>query len=140
MFMTDTLKLIADAIVDYYKKLDGTAKRLEEIQIQDSSKGFTKEKIRYVVSILVSKGMLISTPYVYISALTTLQPTYYLSDKGWLYESYDKLIEEENRKEKLIHDQIQSVIDTNTAVQTNFQSQKKLRIGPYYLPVCRFFL
>lgn len=116
--MTEVQKQLADEIISFFKKREGVAVPIEEIyKLQNAEKEFTLERIRYVTAMLVNKGLLHATPYVFINTLTTLHPNYTLTDKGWTYVNYDKVLEEESKQKKLEILQIKSAIRTNKSVR-----------------------
>lgn len=116
--MTEVQKHLADKIIHFFKNREGAAVPIEEIyKLQDVTKGFTLERIRYVTAMLVNKGLLYATPYVFINTLTTLHPNYLLTDKGWTYESYDNVLHDEAKQKKLEFLLIKSSIRTNRSVR-----------------------
>jgi hypothetical protein len=85
--MTEEQKKMADEIVAYYKRTNGI-KTSKEILFQEFQLSYPKREIGYVVNILNDKGMLECADGV-------VKQYFYLSHKGWQYESYNKLLEKE---------------------------------------------
>jgi hypothetical protein len=125
--MTNEQKEHADKIVEYFKNENGPALTIQQIEKHISSQNTVGyQKTKPILSILVHHGILLMDKGVFAqSGLEMKQETYVLTPKGWAYETYDKLLADEKIKEELADKQIQSVIDTNTATQDAYDTQRK---------------
>jgi hypothetical protein len=122
--MTETQKRIADVIIDHFIQRDGVTTTKDNLyKFQSQEAGFTLNNIRYVIAILVLKGLIARND----GSLHGVD-TFYLTDKGWDYEGYDYLIDEETRIKELEEEQLQSVIDTNKSVKNTNRLQKWILI------------
>ena len=105
--MTDAHKKAADVIVEAYKEKQGKAHNIHGFlgNLQDKA---PLSDLRYASHILLHKGILMAIDGVNRENLM-------LSDKGWDYESFDKLLAEEKRKQDLEEALISSSINANKA-------------------------
>jgi hypothetical protein len=128
--MTDVQKQIADKIVHYFRNRNGNAVRLQDLEyhLQDTTNGHTLDDIRYMTHILVSKDILHKTERFPLSAGNFIEETFYLGTKGWTYESYDKLTQEEIKERKLQAALIKSSILANKSVKDTNRLQKLILI------------
>ena len=103
--MTDAHKNAADLIVEAYKERQGKSFNIHNFLggLQDKA---PLDALRYASHILVHKGILMPTDGINRDSLM-------LSDKGWDYNGFDKLIEEEKRKKNLEDALITSSINSN---------------------------
>jgi hypothetical protein len=142
--MTEKQKQTADAIVNYFKEQDGAHLTLSQIDLKIHGKkviGYAPTKP--IISMLVVKGVLFHDKRQFQSGQLMNEDIFLLTPKGWNYESFDKLLDEENKKEKLIDRQIKSAIissrsvtetnnsfqKVNTATLTNYRRQALLTAG-----------
>jgi hypothetical protein len=108
--MTDKQKLAADYVVALYKQKNGvTQNKTAFLNAVDRSKHNLSD-IRYAIEILLHKGFLAVTDGV-------VKENIFMTDKGWLYESYDKLLADEKRKNDLEEALITSSIASNKSVK-----------------------
>lgn len=106
--MTDEQKIIADEIVNCFKENGGLTKTDERVLSIMQNKGYNYNITRYVLAMLVSKKILAKD-------INQVATTYFLTDAGWLYESYNKLLEDEAQRKELENSQIISGIKANNA-------------------------
>ena len=116
--MNNSQKKLADYIIDHFKKKPDEMLRMGDLKrgLQDVGNGYTPNAINYVTEILVSKDLLRKNE-LHMIGNSIIEATYYLSTKGWLYESYDKIIEEENAEKQLLKEQIKSATEANKSVK-----------------------
>ena len=108
--MTDKQKQAADYIIELYKQKDGvTHNKTHFLGTVDQNK-HTLADIRYALEILLHKGFLAATDGV-------VKENLFMTDKGWLYESYDKLLADEKRENDLKDALITSSIASNISVK-----------------------
>jgi hypothetical protein len=108
--MTDKQKLAADYVIALYKQKNGvTQNKTAFLNTVDQSKHNLSD-IRYAIEILLHKGFLAVTDGV-------VKENIFMTDKGWLYESYDKLMADEKRKIDLEEALITSSIASNKSVK-----------------------
>jgi hypothetical protein len=115
--MTEAQKAIADYIIDFFKSKNGVT--MHQDTILQSAHNYDKSDVRYVLKMLLYKELLQATDGVNGSVM-------FLTDKGWIYESYDKLLEYEAYKRDLERRQMQSVLDTNKSVEATNKTQQKV--------------
>jgi hypothetical protein len=108
--MTDKQKIAADYVIALYKQKNGvTQNKTAFLNTIDQSKHNLSD-IRYAIEILLHKGFLAVTDGV-------VKENIFMTDKGWLYESYDKLLADEKRKNDLEEALITSSIASNKSVK-----------------------
>jgi hypothetical protein len=106
-------KNIADDIILFLKTQEGRPTLIDEIILTVEKKNHSQDDIRYVIKMLKHKGFIQCT-----SAGTFAEC--FLSDKGWLYDNYDKVLAEEKYQADLAEQQVQSVIKTNKMQRWSF--------------------
>ena len=116
-FMTELQKRCADFIINFYKEKQGVSWNKESLLSEINQKEFPLHEARYVLHMLLYKRLLAASDGVVKQYL-------FLTDKGWAYESYDKLLAEEKAKERLEKRQIRSSIRTNASVRSTNNIQK----------------
>jgi hypothetical protein len=117
--MTNEQKSFANEIVAYFKTQNGgplTTKQLDTAILQKNIIGHSA--LKPVLSILVFKEILFFQPTKHTSAGMVIEQEHYiLTDKGWTYESYDKILQDEKHKRDLEDALITSSIASNKSVR-----------------------
>jgi hypothetical protein len=114
--MNQTQKKIVNLIVQRFKESNGVTASRTTIAQMITNEGYSRNDVGYVLRFLSYKGILYAVDGMAEQHLM-------LTDKGWMYESYDKLIEEEAERKILEREQIESGIQANKAVQQNTINQ-----------------
>jgi hypothetical protein len=114
--MNQTQKKIVNLIVQRFKERNGVTASRTTIAQMITNEGYSRNDVGYVLRFLSYKGILYAVDGMAEQHLM-------LTDKGWMYESYDKLIEEEAERKILEREQIESGIQANKAVQQNTINQ-----------------
>lgn len=97
-------KPIADAIIKFFKETkEGTQARQADMftVVRPQFPTIDSAALIYALEILVHKGFLLKEIPRVPGSVHVEPPIYYLSTKGWAYENYDKVIEEEKRQKQL---------------------------------------
>ena len=114
--MTSEQNKLANFIINEVYKSDGGRPRSGHDLGQLLQEKYDKADIIYVTWKLKSKGLL--------DVPIEGSEDYFLTDKGWAYENYDKQLEYEEYNRGLERRQMQSVIDTNKSVEATNTFQK----------------
>lgn len=110
--MTDKQKEFANDTVAYLKKHGGNYAAWIHVANENPEKQYIEQDALYVFAILANKGVLQKHDGVRYNRETVL-----LTDKGWEYETYDKLIADENAEKQLTQEQITSATEANKSVK-----------------------
>lgn len=104
--MTIKQKQTADFLIKYFKKINGGPVSKHEIYNSIDPNIYIISDLKYLLHFLVYKDFLKITN-------EPNKENFFLTDKGWAYESLDNFISEENRRSKLEEALITSSISAN---------------------------
>jgi hypothetical protein len=117
--MTQEQKKFADDIIKYFKDQDGSAlttKQIDAAILKHDMVG--KSPLTSVLAILVYHHVLLYQPTKYTSAAMVIEEGYYiLTDKGWAYENFDKILGDKKRRNDLEQALITSSIASNKSIK-----------------------
>ena len=108
--MTERQKIAADYVINFYKEKEGVPLHNSSIFNYVDQTKHSLADIRYILHFLTLKGFLAASDGVNKEVL-------YLTDKGWLYETYDRVLLDEKRKVDLEEALITSSIASNKSVK-----------------------
>jgi hypothetical protein len=117
--MTDEQKSLANKIVEHFKNSNGDWLTVAQIDKAILNKTYSSQSpLIPILSILAYHDILLYEPTKYTSAGMVIENAHYiLTNKGWSYESYDKLLQDLKHKQDLEIALIESSIASNKSVK-----------------------